>query len=105
MHAYDNATRAGRDAKSASPSEERRIAVTFKRADGEKGVEGITRVNDHRAVPGGNGAWNVDAYGRLYHDYLIITYPHQPDLGPRLIPASRIVEIQFGDGGIKQVNR
>src|SRR5678816_508365 len=42
MHAYDNATRAGRDAKSDSPSEELRIAVTFKRADGGPGLTKFT---------------------------------------------------------------
>jgi len=78
--------------------------ASFNRADGDKGSEGFTRVNDMGAIPGGHGQWNVDAYGQLFHDYLIITYPRQPDLGPKLIPASRILEIQFGDGGIKQVS-
>lgn len=67
-------------------------------------VAGITRVNDRRAVPSGNGSWNVDAYGRLTRDYLIITRPQRKDLGERVIRADRIVDIQFGDGGIKHVD-
>jgi len=79
------------------------FTARFKQADSTSATEGITRVNDHRMVPGSSGTWNVDAYGQLYPDYLIITYPQQPDLGPKIIPAARIIEIQFGDGGIKQV--
>jgi hypothetical protein len=55
-------------------------------------------------VPGGNGCWNVDAFGRLTREFLIITRPQRSDLGPQVIPAHRLVSIQFGDGGIKQVN-
>jgi hypothetical protein len=66
-------------------------------------VEGFTRLNNQAAVPGGSGSWNVDAYGRLYRDYLIITYPTQRSLGPQVIPANRIISIQFGDGGIRPV--
>ena len=75
--------------------------VEFQKVGG--GTEGITRLNDSRAVPGGNGSWNVDAYGRLTHEFLIITRPQQPELGPQVVPVSRLVNIQFGDGGIKQV--
>ncbi len=67
------------------------------------GTYGFTRMNDSRCVPGGNGSWNVDAYGRLTREYLIITYPQNPHMGPLIIPASRLVSIQFGDGGIAQV--
>jgi hypothetical protein len=79
------------------------FSARFKNADNASGSEGFTRLNEPRAVPGNNGSWNVDAYGKLYPDYLIITYPQQPELGPKVIPAARIIEIQFGDGGIKQV--
>jgi len=68
------------------------------------GTGGFTRLNTVAAVPGKNGSWNVDAYGRLMNDYLIITYPQKKALGPRAIPAHRLVNIQFGDGGIKDVN-
>jgi len=78
------------------------FSVAYRSEDGR--TEGFTRLNDARAVPGGNGSWNVDAYGRLTHDYLFITTPRQRDLGPQIIPASRLVSIQFGDGGIKQVS-
>lgn len=65
---------------------------------------GITRANDSRAVPGGSGSWNEDAYGRLTPDFLLITRPRNKELGPQVIPARRLVSIQFGDGGIKKVN-
>ena len=64
---------------------------------------GFTRLNDSRAVPGGNGSWNIDAHGKLARDFLIITRPQRPDLGPEIIPAHRLFRVQFGDGGIKQV--
>jgi hypothetical protein len=64
---------------------------------------GFTRANNAKAVPGGNGSWNVDAYGKLTRDFLLITRPKHSDLGPEVIPAHRLINIQFGDGGIKQV--
>lgn len=67
------------------------------------GTGGFTRLNNSKAVPGGNGSWSVEAYGRLTPEHLIITQPQRKDLGPRVIPASRLIEIQFGDGGIKDV--
>ncbi len=75
--------------------------LEYKLGDGRTG--GFTRLNNAKAVPGGNGSWNVDANGRLTQHYLVITYP-QKALGPRVIPAHRLVDIQFGDGGIKNVN-
>lgn len=65
---------------------------------------GYTRLNDSRAVPGGNGSWNVDAHGRLTREFLVITRPQRQDLGLWVIPVHRLVSVQFGDGGIKQVN-
>ncbi len=67
-------------------------------------TEGFTRLNESRAVPGGNGSWNIDAHGRLTRDFLVITRPQRQDFGPLVIPAHRLVSVQFGDGGIKQVN-
>jgi hypothetical protein len=64
---------------------------------------GFTRLNIAKAVPGGNGSWNVDAYGKLTRDFLLITRPQARDLGPDLIPVHRLVRVQFGDGGIKEV--
>ena len=46
--------------------------LEYKLEDGKTG--GFTRLNMVEAVPGKNGSWNVDAYGRLVNDYLIITY-------------------------------
>lgn len=67
-------------------------------------TSGLTRLNASTAVPGGNGSWNVDARGRLTREFLVITRPQQGDLGPLVIPVHRLVSVQFGDGGIKQVN-
>lgn len=67
------------------------------------GTGGFTRLNNPAGVPGGNGSWNVDAYGRLTRDYLIITYPQKRGLGQHIIPERRLVEIQFGHGGIEAV--
>ena len=64
---------------------------------------GFTRVNHSKAVPGGNGSWNVDAYGQLTRDFLIVTYPQRPSLGPRVIPVHRLLSVQFGDGGLTKV--
>jgi len=73
------------------------------RLDGER-TGGFTRLNAPEAVPGRNGSWNVDAYGRLTGDFLFITYPQRNDLGLRAIPTHRLLDVQFGDGGIKSVN-
>jgi hypothetical protein len=43
------------------------------------GTEGLTRVSDNRCVPGGNGAWNVDADGRFTRDSLIINNRQHPE--------------------------
>ena len=70
------------------------------------GTGGFTRLNSNQAVPGGNGSWNEDAYGRLTRDFLFITHPQRKDwdLGPQVIPVSRLVSIQFGEGSIKTIN-
>jgi hypothetical protein len=66
------------------------------------GTGGFTRLNNSKAVPGGNGSWNVDAYGKLYRDFLVITFPNKQDgTGPEVIPTHRLLSIRFGDGGIK----
>jgi len=75
--------------------------VHYEIGDGKTG--GLTRVNSPDAVPGKNGSWNVNAYGKLYRDYLVITKPDGKDLGSRVIPRHRLLSVQFGDGGIKQV--
>ncbi len=76
-------------------------SVEYREGDGS--VHGFTRVNRAAAVPGGNGSWNVDAYGQLNRDFLLVTRPQRPDLGPQIIPTRNLVQVQFGDGGIKQV--
>src|SRR5205823_7271209 len=49
------------------------FSVEYRLEEGRTG--GFTRLNDSRSVPGHNGSWNVDAYGRLTRDYLIISRP------------------------------
>ena len=78
------------------------LYVEYQMEQGRTG--GFTRLNDSKAVPGGNGSWNIDAHGRLTREFLVITRPQRPDLGPQFIPIHRLVSVQFGDGGIKQVN-
>ena len=78
------------------------FSVEYQMEGGRTG--GFTRLNDFKAVPGGNGSWNVDAHGRLTRDFLVVTRPQQSDVGPLIIPANRLVSVQFGDGGIKQVH-
>jgi hypothetical protein len=78
------------------------FSVEYQMEGGRTG--GFTRLNESKSVPGGNGSWNVDAHGRLTREFLIITRPQRTDLGPEIIPAHRLVRIQFGDGGIKKVN-
>ena len=67
-------------------------------------TEGFTRLNDPKAVPGGNGKSSIDARGKLYHDFLLIRFANSPDLGYQAIPIRRLYFVQFGDGGIKQVD-
>ncbi len=76
-------------------------SVSWSEPDGS--IHGLTRSDNASAVPGGNGSWNMDLYGRLYENHLEITYPQQKDLGSRIIPFRIIQSIQFGDGGIKKV--
>jgi hypothetical protein len=70
------------------------------------GTGGFTRTHHMQLVPGGNGSPNVDAYGKLTRDFLLITrQPQSPDFGPEVIPVHRLIRVQFGDGGIKQVQK
>jgi len=71
--------------------------------DGRGKTRGLTRAAEEGAVPGGSGSWNVDMRGRLYSTDLEVTFQGNRDLGPLYIPWSRIVSIQFGDGGRRQV--
>lgn len=77
------------------------FSVEYQTEGGRTG--GFTRTNNAKAVPGGNGSWNVDAYGKLTRDFLLITRPQLRDLGPQAIPVQRLLSVQFGDGGIKEV--
>lgn len=76
-------------------------SVTYDLGQGRTG--GFTRLNIAQAVPGGNGSWNVDARGKLTRDFLIITYSRNRELGPHVIPVHLLHDVQFGDGGIKDI--
>src|SRR3954454_8990150 len=78
------------------------LSVVYQDADGKS--VGFTRMNDSRAVDAQSGSWNIDAYARVTRDFLIITRPQRKDMGPLVIPSSRLVSIQFGDGGIQHVD-
>jgi hypothetical protein len=56
------------------------------------------------AVPNHSGSWNVDAYGRLTREFLIITRPQDKEAGSQIVPVHRLVYIEFGDMGIKSVD-
>lgn len=66
-------------------------------------TEGFTRLNDPQAIPGGNGRANINAYGKLYSDFLLIRFPDSPDLNYQAIPVQRLYFVQFGRGGIHEV--
>jgi hypothetical protein len=79
------------------------LYVKYDYGDGKVG--GFTRVDNAQAVPGGNGSWNVDARGKLTSKFLVITYPSQKELGPHVIPAERLFEVQFVDADSYRINR
>lgn len=85
----------GRSGSSGVISEGVVYSVTFQQADGKP-----TTITRSSVPPQGNGTWNIDAYGKLTPEALVLTYPGRRDLGPHVIPFDRIVDIQFGDGGI-----
>jgi hypothetical protein len=71
-------------------------SVTYEQADGKP-----TTISRASFPPEGGGTWNVDAYGTLTAQALVITYPGRRELGPHIIPFDRVVEVRFGDGGIQ----
>lgn len=75
------------------------FSVDYVEGDGRP--TGLTRVNDPKAIPGGNGSWNVDAYGRLTRDFLFITKPQQPEYSLQVIPVARLVNVTFSSDGTK----
>jgi len=77
------------------------FSAEYELSNGRTG--GFTRLNEAKAVPGGNGSWNEDRFGKLTRDFLIITRPQTRDFGPEVIPVHRLINVQFGDGGIKKV--
>jgi hypothetical protein len=86
----------GRNQMGGVISEGTIYTVTYEQADGKP-----TTISRASFPPEGSGTWNVDAYGTLTSQALTITYPGRRDMGPHIIPFDRIVEVRFGDGGIK----
>jgi hypothetical protein len=76
------------------------FAVEYEIGDGRTG--GFTRVDQSAAVPGGNGSWNVDATGKLTRDWLLIERRGMSHPVIEIIPARRLVKVQFGTGGIPE---
>ena len=64
-------------------------------------THGLTRESIPEAIPGKNGSWNINAYGRLFETHLEIQYADQDDLGVQIVPFDRIISIRFGKGGIE----
>jgi hypothetical protein len=73
-------------------------SVEWTTGDGKP--HGLTRTDNARAVPGGNGSWNMNLEGKLYPTHLEITFPDSKEVGPQIIPLSRLVNVTFGDGGV-----
>jgi hypothetical protein len=87
------------DAKSDTVTEGAIWSLEYLGGDGRP--TGLTRVNDPKAIPGGNGSWNVDAYGRLTRDFLFITRPDQREYLLEVIPVARLVRVTFSSDGTK----
>ncbi|MFH1744114.1 MAG: hypothetical protein ABIH23_34355 [bacterium] len=79
------------------------IIWTVEWTDGEGISRGMTRSSIPEAVPGRSGSWNMDMYGRLYASHLEIELRKSENASPKIIPLNRIVEITFGNGGIREV--
>jgi len=75
------------------------VIWTLQWTDQSGNSHGMSRASFPESVPGGNGSFNMDLYGRLYITHLEIVNNQQRDLGPRIIPFERIDSIQFGEGG------
>jgi hypothetical protein len=72
--------------------------ILYAAYDQENGkVGGFTRADNPKAVPGGNGSWNEQRYGKLYRDYLVVTHPAKKNWGVLVIPAGRLREVHFAD--------
>lgn len=78
-------------------------SVEYLLPDGRTG--GFTRLDLKEAVPGRNGSWNVDAYGKLTPDFLLVTYPKWKGVQTHAIPVHRLIGVQFGTGGIGSIKK
>jgi hypothetical protein len=92
------AAQADRNAAVVEPSERPLLEgpihyAVYERENGKIG--GFTRINDAKAVPGGNGSWNDHCYGKLYREYLIVTKPSNKNWGVLVLPANRLHEVHF----------
>jgi len=75
------------------------VIWTLQWTDQSGNSHGMSRSSVPESVPGGNGSFNMDLYGRLYNTHLVIVNNQQKDLGPMIIPFERIDSIQFGEVG------
>jgi hypothetical protein len=78
-------------------------SVEYELGDGRKG--GMVRSDISANLLGGSFETKADAHGRLTKDFMIITMLGKPGLGPKVIPVHRLLSVQFGDGGIKNVSQ
>lgn len=76
------------------------VIFTVQWTDGTGRSQGMSRLNLPQSVPGGNGSWNMDLYGRLFPTHLEMVNRQVKDLGPQIIPIQRLDYVQFGTGGI-----
>ena len=75
------------------------VIWTLQWTDQSGNSHGMSRASFPESVPGGNGSFNMDLYGRLFITHLEIVNNQQRDLGPMIIPFERIDSIQFGESG------
>lgn len=101
---WTSITGCSRPASPASPVVAEGILHTVSYTLGDGRVGGFTRLPHAQAVPGGNGSWNVDAYGKLTRDYLIVSYPHDKSDELNIIPHHCLLHVKFGDAGRKVID-
>jgi len=75
------------------------VIYTIQWTDQKGETHGMSRLSIPESVPGRNGSFNMDLYGRLYLTHIEIMNNQAKDLGPQIIPFERIDFVQFGDGG------
>jgi hypothetical protein len=73
-------------------------SVEYQKVDGSKiSLSRATRIRSNPNFPGKP----TELYGRLTPDFLILRRPTVKDSTAEVIPVSRLISLQFGDGGIR----